>query len=330
MKFVVVGLGSMGKRRVRNLQALGHRDILGFDPRADRRAEAQQRLGISTADTFDAALRDGEPDALVVSTPPRHHMTYAERAVAQGLGCFIEASVVDSDRVLALAERSAGEGLVVAPSCTMRYFPGPIEVKRLIEGDVIGAPLFLNYQTGQYLPDWHPWEPIGDYYVSERDTGGCREIVPFELTWLNDIFGHPEPLRCVKAKLSDMPADIDDVYTCTLRYPGGMLATMTVEVLSRPVATRVLRVTGAAGQIVFDADEGCVRYATTASGDAWTRVPLSRGNAEAGYINPEEPYIAEMADFVRAVESRDPALFPNTLHQDWQVLQLLEQLESLS
>ena len=40
MKFLIVGLGSMGKRRVRNLQRLGMTDITGFDPRADRRDEA--------------------------------------------------------------------------------------------------------------------------------------------------------------------------------------------------------------------------------------------------------------------------------------------------
>ena len=37
MKFLVIGLGSMGKRRVRCLQALHYTDIVGFDPREDRR-----------------------------------------------------------------------------------------------------------------------------------------------------------------------------------------------------------------------------------------------------------------------------------------------------
>ena len=37
MKFLQIGLGSMGKRRIRCLHALGHRDIVAFDPREDRR-----------------------------------------------------------------------------------------------------------------------------------------------------------------------------------------------------------------------------------------------------------------------------------------------------
>jgi predicted dehydrogenase len=48
MKCLVVGLGSMGKRRIRNLRALGLADIVGVDPRADRRDEAAQKYGVAT------------------------------------------------------------------------------------------------------------------------------------------------------------------------------------------------------------------------------------------------------------------------------------------
>ena len=46
MKFLVIGLGSMGKRRIRCLQALGFQDIVGVDVREDRRQEAQTSYGI--------------------------------------------------------------------------------------------------------------------------------------------------------------------------------------------------------------------------------------------------------------------------------------------
>lgn len=256
-------------------------------------------------------------------------MDTADAAVARGLSCFIEASVIEADRILALHQRVDGTPVLIAPSCTMRYFPGPKKVKELIASGAIGRPLNFNYQTGQYLPDWHPWERIEDFYVSRRDTGGGREIVPFELTWLNDIFGLPEPLACVKAKVTDMPADIDDIYHCLLRYPSGVLGNLTVEVVSRPQATRELRVLGTEGEIVFSADENCVRVATTAHPE-WVRCDLGSGSVEAGYINPEEPYIAEMRDFTEAVRQRDKQLYPNTLADDHAVLQILNRLEELS
>lgn len=329
MKFLVVGLGSMGKRRVRNLQALGFTEIAGYDPRQDRREEAAEKYGIAIFDSYESAIADFNPDALIISTGPALHMDYALPAAKRGVHCFVEASVVDRERILQLSDAIEGTPTVVAPSCTMAYYPGPRKVRELIEQGVIGKPLNVNYLTGQYLPDWHPWEHIQDFYVSTRETGGCREIVPFELTWLNQIFGEPAALACVKSKLTDMPADIDDIYHCLLRYPANVLANVTVEVISRPKAIRELHILGSEGRLVFSADENCVRYIRSGDDD-WTRWTVSSGTVEAGYINPEEPYISEMRDFIEAIRHRDPSLFPNTLARDAAVLGLLNSLEELS
>lgn len=329
MKFLVVGLGSMGKRRVRNLQALGYTEIAGFDARADRRLEAQHKYGIAVFESFESALAVHKPNALVISTSPESHMTYAFAGHAANLPCFIEASVVDRARILELAEASEASGVVMAPSCTMRYFPGPKLVKQLLVEGLIGRPVNFNYHTGQYLPDWHPWEHIDDFYVSRRETGGAREIVPFELTWLDDIFGDSVPVACIKSKLTDISADIDDLYHCLFRYPGSVLASVTVEVVSRPNATRELRILGTEGELVLSGHDNCVRYATVTN-PAWKRVDLGKGSVESGYINPEEPYIAELEDFISAAAKGEQSLFPNTLREDARVLASLEQLEQLA
>jgi predicted dehydrogenase len=329
VKFLVIGLGSMGKRRIRNLHALGHTDVAGVDPRADRRSEAATRFGVAVFADFAQATEQFRPDALIIATPPDLHLGYAWQGVERGLPCFIEASVVDAEGLLRLHERVQGTALLMAPSCTMRFFPGPQRIRALLEEGVIGRPLTFSYHTGQYLPDWHPWEPISDYYVSQRATGGCREIVPFELTWLNALFGEPQPLACVATRVGTLDADIDDLYQCLLRYPGNLLASLTVEVLSRPCATRQLRIVGSQGQIVFDADEHCVRHITTGHAD-WQRFGLGHGSVATGYINPDEPYVEELKLFIAAVTQGDPRLFPNTLLDDHRVLHLLSQLEALS
>jgi predicted dehydrogenase len=329
MNYLVIGLGSMGKRRVRNLQALSVAPVAGLDLRADRRAEATQKYGIATFTSLEEAVARFKPDVFVISTSPDQHMHYAYEAFQRGISCFIEASVVDADRILELSRRIAGTRLIMAPSCTMRYFPGPRRIKELLSARAIGKVLNVNYHTGQYLPDWHPWESIESFYVSQRATGGGREIVPFELTWLNDLFGQPKPLACCKAKLTDMPADIDDIYHCLLRYDGNILANMTVEVISRPKATRHMRILGSEGEIVFDADSNSVRHINTSMAD-WEETRFAAGTVETQYINPEEPYIAEMRAFVAAVTNGDRSAFPNTLEDDYRVLQVLESLEQLA
>lgn len=329
MKYLVVGLGSMGKRRVRNLQALGIKEVAGFDTRADRRQEAKEKYGISVFESLETAMQSFGPQAFVISTPPDLHMHYAYFAFDHGISCFIEASVVDAEKIKQLSVKIIGTQVVMAPSCTMRYFPGPKKVKELIRSNAIGRVLNVNYQTGQYLPDWHPWEKIEEFYVSKRETGAAREIVPFELTWLNDIFGESRAAACVKAKLTDMNADIDDIYHCLLRYDDNVIANITVEVISRPKACRDMRVLGSDGEIVLSADSNSVRYINT-SMEEWKEFKFDAGTVESQYINPEEPYIAEMKDFVAAVKAKDQSLYPNSLEADYLILQTLYALEKMA
>ena len=332
MRFLVIGLGSMGKRRVRNLIALGHKDnVAGFDLREDRRIESE-KYNIKIFDDFEKAMNEFKPDAFLISTPPNLHMHYAYIAEQNDIHCFIEASVVDAEKILELSNRIKNKKILMAPSCTMRYYPMPIKIKELINNGIIGKVLNYNYQTGQYLPDWHPWEKIEDFYVSNPDTGGCREIVPFELTWLNDIFGDSEPLACVRKKLTNMNADIDDIYHCILKYPNNIIGNLTVEVVSRPKATREIRILGTEGEIVYSADNNELRYVNLQMND-WERINFDIGTVESGYINPEEPYINEVKAYIDAIEkilNGETSTYPNTLEDDYKILQTLYKLEEIS
>src|SRR4051794_28714589 len=111
MDFVVAGLGSMGKRRVRCLQALGYKGIHGFDLRADRRKEAEERYGIRTHADIGAALDAARPHALIVSVPPDVHHVYMKAAAERSIHFFVEASVVDTD-MEAIANRASAAGVV--------------------------------------------------------------------------------------------------------------------------------------------------------------------------------------------------------------------------
>ena len=99
--------------------------------------------------------------------------------------------------------------------------------------------------------------------------------------------------------------------------------------MSRPKATRDMRILGSEGEIIYSADSNSVKYINT-SMDDWLSFDLGAGKVEDQYINPEEPYIAEMRDFISAVVEKDQALFPNSLRDDYKILQTLEALEKMT
>lgn len=324
MKILVIGLGSMGTRRIRNLKALGVEDIYGFDRKAARRERAESTYGIKTFQSFDAC-KDLGFDGYVISVPPDQHMFYMEYAVEHGIKCFVEASVVD-DGMEALIRKEQRGAVRVCPSCTMRFHPSIKLIKKLMDQDAIGKVSNFSYHSGQYLPDWHPWEDINDFYVSNPPTGGGREIVPFEMTWMNWAFGDVACIKGFYDKTIGLNAPIDDTYVATIRYKSGVIGTLIVDVVSRK-AVRKLIINGEQGQLYWDWDKKQVEHY-----DARERRSIvygePEGHAQSGYNANliEEMYIEEMSHFLSYVQENTP--FPNTLAADHRILKDLYALEA--
>lgn len=72
----------------------------------------------------------------------------------------------------------------------------------------------------------------GQFYVSNRLTGGGREIVPFELTWLVDTIGWPQDIKGCFEKTIDFGINIEDSYAFILKYPS-MVGVVIVDVAAR-------------------------------------------------------------------------------------------------
>lgn len=327
MNFLVVGLGSMGKRRIRNLQYLKAGQIAGFDPRADRRAEAGEKYGVRTFADFDEALAAFNPEALIISTPPDLHVKYAKLAVAQDRHYFSEASVVDDEMDELIALSQAHPRAVAAPSCTMRYHPSIKTIKRIVEDGEFGKPLLFTYQAGQWLPDWHPWEDYRSFYVSRRETGACREIVPFELSWLTWALGPVQRLTAMRDKLSSLEADIDDAYQVLLKFQSGLIGHLLVDVIAR-APVRSLRLCSERGTIEWDATGSKQVRLFRAETQQWEVIPEPPRIEEPGYVYAENMYIEEMQDFIAACRGEKP--WGYGLADDKATLDLLSALEESS
>jgi len=315
----------MGKRRIRCLQALGCSDLAGFDTRSDRRSEAEGKYAIPTFADFDQAMSTARPDALIISVPPDIHHIYMKAAIRHQLHFFVEASVVDTDMV-EITAALVNKNLVAAPSATLLFHPAIRTISEIVRSGRLGKISNIMLHSGQYLPDWHTYEHVSDYYVSKQATGGGREIVPFELTWLTSLFGFPQRVCGNYRKTIDIPgaSSIADTYNCLLDY-GHFLATMTVDVVSRH-ATRRLLLNGDQRQLVWDWDNKFVSLFDPGL-SVWEELPYEMKGAEAGY-NPnigENMYIDEIRNFIEALEGKKP--FINTMANDHRVLQLLYAIE---
>lgn len=322
MKVLQIGLGSMGKRRIRCLNSLGIKNIVGLDNREDRRREVEKLYKIETVSSLDeVSLQDF--DFYIISTPPDTHIEYLKLAIAYKKASFVEASVL-LEELEEIKNQADFNNVLIAPSCTLRFHPAIKEIKKIVEDKKYGEVTNFTYHSGQYLPDWHPWEKVKDFYVSKRKTGGGREIVPFELTWIHDVFGFPTHIKGLYGHTMDVGAQIDDTYAVTVKFKQGFGA-FVVDVVARN-AIRKLSLNFERGQLLWSWDKPYLEIYNVDTG-LWEKREYKVSDAFHGYNKNiiEDMYIEEVDRFISAAKGE--GVFPNSLEDDISVLKLLYKIE---
>ena len=231
MKLLIVGLGSMGKRRARLCKGIdAATQIIGVDTAESRRKEAAE---LQLADETCATIAEAaalHPDAALVCTAPLTHAAIISELLDCGLPVFTELNLV-SDGYTENMAKAAAKNLPLFLSSTMLYRRETQYIKAQVQQ--FGKPVHYIYHIGQYLPDWHPWENYKNFFVGNVRTGGVREIFGIDLPWLLDAFGEVESVTVMKDTLSDLGLPYPDCVTLLLRHKNGVQGVLAADVVSR-------------------------------------------------------------------------------------------------
>lgn len=324
LKFLQIGLGSMGKRRIRNLFINHQRNIIGYDISPNRRQEAETNYGIRTISSLQETSINNF-DVLIISTPPDQHGDYIRLALRTNKHFFVEHPTSDNGYKEIFSKKYSST--VKAPSCTLLFYRPIKLIKKLLEKGSIGKILAFQYHDGQYLPDWHPYEDYRKVYFSKKNTGACREMLPFELIWLNWIFNSEiKEISGSSNKLSKLEIDADDIIFAEVKYKNGILGNIIIDVISRK-PFKTLRVLGSDGVLEWEKSDRCIKIYTPPSKKV-AIIKVREGQAERGYINEEEMYNNEIKNFLEAIIFGK--LYPHTFKDSQHVLNVLYALEKCS
>lgn len=237
MKAIVIGLGSMGKRRVRLLKNVsGIKTIIGIDINEERREKAEVELGIKTAASLKEACEEYNPEMAFVSTSPLSHARIINDCLRYNLHVFTELNLVNDmyDENVKLAK---DKDLCLFLSSTFMYRNEIQYIKKAIEG--CSCSFSYMYHVGQYLPDWHPWENYKDYFVGDKRTNGCRELMAIELPWIIDTFGKIKRVIPFSRKISSLSIDFFDTYQLMIEHENGNSGLVLIDVVSRKAVRRL-------------------------------------------------------------------------------------------
>lgn len=255
MNFLVIGAGSIGKRHLRNLLAVGvpPGNIAAIDTREDRRQEVRN-LGItSTYSTLDESLSAKRFGAAVICSPTSMHLNHALTLAEQGTHLCIEKPLAHTlEGVDQLQELVTKKGLAVLMAYIFRFSPQIGKVRELLQANAIGKVLCVRGEFSEYLPDWHPWEDYRSFYMAKKSLGGgsildqshIMDLVHFLLGPFDQVFA-------INTKLSRLEIEADDFAEMIVTLKSGAIVSIHTDIFGRE-HRKNLEIKGEEGNITWD------------------------------------------------------------------------------
>ena len=273
MKFLIAGLGSIGRRHFRNLRVLGENDIILY--RTHRSSLPDDELVGFPVETDLRRALDRKPDAVIVANPSSLHLEVVVPAVEAGCAILLEKPVSDSltglDE-LAVAARRSGSPILVG--FQFRFHPTLRKAAELIRDGAIGQVMTTHVHWGEYLPNWHPWEDYRRSYAARADLGGgVLRTLTHPLDYLRWLVGDVERLWSFNGHVSPLEMDVEDIAEIGLGFTSGAIGGVHLNYVQRPAVHR-LEIVGTNGTLRWDNADGILHFdrITTAFG-TWSADP---------------------------------------------------------
>ena len=275
MRILIAGLGSIGRRHLRNLQAAGERDILLY--RTGQSTLPDDELaGLPVFYDLKSALSQ-EPRAVIISNPTALHLDIAIPAAEAGCHLLIEKPISHSlDRLDHLKSTAELSGARILVGYHFRQHPGLQLVYKYLKAGAIGRPLSVHAHWGEYLPHWHPWEDYRLGYSARQDLGGGVILtLSHPLDYLRWLCGEIQECFAFTGKLSNLEMDVEDTAEILLRFENDMLGSLHLDYNQRP-STHTMEIVGSGGTLKWNNNRGNVALYQVESG-IWQDFPAPDG-----------------------------------------------------
>jgi len=268
MKLLIVGLGAIGQRHVRNLRRLlgdrvellaarsrGLTHILTDTMTVEATGGLCEKYGIRAFATLDEAIAH-KPDAAFICNPTSLHIGTSLALARAGCHLFIEKPLAHDDagveELIGIVER---QGLVATVGYQFRFHPCLTTTYELLRSGMVGRVLAVRAEFGEYMPGWHSYEDYRGTYSGSRALGGGVLLTQIhEMDYLYWFFGLPQRVFTLGGHLSSLDVDVEDVTSTLMQFERDGIqfpVHLHQDYLQRP-ASRRCTIVGDAGKIEID------------------------------------------------------------------------------
>ncbi len=218
MKVCFFGLGSIGRRHIKNLSTIADKKNINLHVHAFRK----------TLNPIDNEIEDlvekiiyseteleNDYDIVFITNPTNMHFDTMKLMENRTKNMFIEKPIVDYKEYNFNNLKFQDDGVY--------YVAGPLrfsgviqKLKNIIRDEKIYC---VRVICSSYLPNWRPTVDYRKVYSADKaQGGGVRADLIHEWDYITHLFGFPEEVKCIYGKYSHLDINSEDVAVYIARY----------------------------------------------------------------------------------------------------------------
>ena len=307
MKILMIGLGSIGQRHLRNIRRLfgNEVEIIAYRVRGLKRTFSddmkirdnvilEDEFNITTFTNLDEALAT-KPDIAFITNITSLHVECATKCALAGCDLFIEKPLsYNLEGVENLQQIVKEKNLIAYMGFQNRNHPCIKQLKETINNKELGDILSVNMEVGERLTTMHTYENYAETYMARKDMGGGVVLNQqiHEIDYITDIFGMPDSVYAIAGRNNALNIDVDDNSSAIYNI-NGLPVYIHSDFMQYP-PSRKCKVIGTKGYVVIDIINN---YLEKAVNDKITKTEFKD-------FQRNDMFIEELEDFMECVKKR--------------------------
>lgn len=316
-KILLVGLGSIGQRHLRNIQKAFPQTIC-----VAHSTKKKPPFGDCELFTSIEKAIQSNPQVAIVCNPSSKHLEVAKQLVDAGIHVLLEKPMSDSlDGISSFIKNAKEKKVRVMVAYNLRFRKSLECLWTLIKEERFGEVFSVSAEVGQYLPDWREGVDYRDSVSSKACLGGGALLeLSHELDYLVWFFHTPTRVFGNLMKLSRLEIDVEDYVSAEIwfNFNGREIPCSVHLDFLQVKAKRECRIVCSNGTLVWDATEDSV-------------VLHQNKNTELlfqGTKDTNESYVDELISFINSVTSETPPRI--SLEESARVMKIIQAIRNSS
>jgi len=292
LKFLICGLGSIGRRHLNVLRSLGEKEFYCL---RSGNSEVKTPGDVIELRSINEAAGAGV-NAALITNPTSLHVETATALAKQGIAMFIEKPLgKDLNGVQELSLICGEMNVPVLMGYNFLHHPAIKFMHKLVYEGVAGKVISARAQFGTYMPGWHKGEDHTRSYAAQKHLGGGVVLTSIhEQNYLSSFFGEVKEVMAMETTGNTTGIECEEGIEILMRHETGVLSSVHLNFFQKPYF-RNCQIIGTDGTIFWDFMKPIVKLMKADHTEIWK---LGAGAFEL----LEESYRNQMMHFIEVAK----------------------------